>query len=88
MPIQTEQLTIIPQTIDNRQSGDQGGTITPEDMLGIPPAYRGHYRRAMTGKSRKAAIRAFCLECVGWNASGVRKCTGTKCPLYKFRIAG
>ena len=33
------------------------------------------------------AIRAFCLECVGYSADEVRLCTaGDSCPLFKFRF--
>lgn len=53
-----------------------------------PPKYRNLYRRAWTAKSRKAAIRAFCLECVGWSEKEVRLCTAPACPLYEFRLRG
>lgn len=36
--------------------------------------------------NRTKAIRAFCLECVGWSALEVRKCTSPKCALYNFRM--
>lgn len=36
--------------------------------------------------NRTKAIRAHCLECVGWVALDVRKCTSLKCPLYHFRM--
>ena len=51
----------------------------------IPKVYRGNYDRAMTGKSRKAAMRAFCLECVQWHREQIRRCTSTHCPLYPYR---
>jgi len=51
----------------------------------IPKVYRGNYDRAMTGKSRKAAMRAFCLECVQWHREQIRRCTATHCPLYPYR---
>ena len=78
----------LPQDVDNRQFGDQESTISPSDLQDIPPAYRGHYRKALSGRSRKASIRTHCLQCVGWNASEVRRCTSPKCPLYPFRITG
>ena len=31
------------------------------------------------------AIRAFCLECVGFQKAEVKDCMGMDCPLYKFR---
>jgi hypothetical protein len=41
----------------------------------------------MTGKSRKAAVHAFCLECCGWQISEVFRCTDGGCPLYLYRPA-
>jgi len=37
------------------------------------------------------AIRAFCLECVGYNSEEVKLCTAnnqkeTRCPLFRFRF--
>lgn len=54
----------------------------------VPPKYRPLYRRAMTGKSRKAAIRAHCLMCVGWFESEARSCTARNCPLYPYLTRG
>ena len=34
---------------------------------------------------RRAAIRLFCLECVGGSQREVIACTTQKCPLYPFR---
>ena len=57
------------------------------DVDAIPEQFRDIYRRALTGESRKAAIRAHCLMCVGWNAAEVDKCTAADCPLFKCRMA-
>jgi len=54
----------------------------------VPPKYRNLYRRAYAAKSRKAAIRAHCLECCGWSADEVRRCTSPACPLFQFRLKG
>ena len=56
------------------------------DVSQIPTKYRGLYQRAMSGKSRKAAIRTHCLMCVGWQAREVVLCTATTCPLYSYRL--
>jgi hypothetical protein len=64
---------------------------TREEYLSdIPKSYRGIARRALAGKSRKAAIRAKCLECMGYEdaSAGVRDCTSKNCPLYPYRMAG
>jgi hypothetical protein len=51
----------------------------------IPKQYRPTYERAMTGKSRKAAMRAFCAECCGYQIKEVYLCTDLGCPLYPYR---
>lgn len=51
----------------------------------IPPAYRQTYRRAMSGKSLRAAVNAFCLECVQWQREEIKICTAIDCPLYPYR---
>ena len=50
----------------------------------MPKLYRGLYDRAMAGKSRKAAMHAFCLEC-GWQIREVHLCTDPACPLHPYR---
>jgi len=52
----------------------------------IPPKYRAMYERRKT--SRKAAIRSFCLECVGYQPEEVKRCTDTGCPLFFYRLGG
>ena len=57
-----------------------------EDRLSqIPKSARLTYLRAVGGRSPKSAIKAFCLECVGWQRADVRRCTALACPLYAYR---
>lgn len=51
----------------------------------IPVSSRNTYLRAMKGRSLKTAIKAQCLECVGWIREEVEKCTDLGCPLYPYR---
>ena len=51
----------------------------------MPETMRATYRLAMAGRSKAAAIRAFCCECTGWSRAEVRDCTDTGCPLFKYR---
>ncbi len=51
----------------------------------MPQVYRPVYKRAMTGKSRVAAVKAFCLECVGHARKEITLCTSPACPLYPYR---
>lgn len=57
-------------------------------MRTVPKKYKGLYAKAIAKKSRKAAIRSFCLECVSYYPDEVKKCTDEGCPLYKYRVKG
>jgi hypothetical protein len=57
--------------------------VKPED---VPQKYRRLYERAMSGRSRRAAIRVNCLWCVGWSEHEVEQCTSPGCPLFGFRL--
>ena len=50
-----------------------------------PTPYRRTLERAYAGKSKTAAIRAFCLRCVGFLRNEVRDCTSYGCPLHPYR---
>jgi hypothetical protein len=58
--------------------------MTLED---VPPRYRKLYKKAMSGKSRKAGIRAHCLMCVALVPKEAALCTATACPLFPYRQA-
>jgi len=82
------------QPPDNRVETDRkatiGGSTDRKDLLArklasIPQRQRGIFLRAWSGKSRKAAMRAFCLECMGFEAAEVGRCTAPACPLYEYR---
>lgn len=50
------------------------------------PAYLEKlYARAACGNSRAAAIKGFCLECMGYSRKDVEKCGATECPLFPYR---
>ncbi len=47
-----------------------------------------NYLKATEGNSRDAAIRAFCYECMGYDAGyreSIKNCTDVGCPLYPYR---
>ena len=52
----------------------------------VPFKYQALYERRK--KSRKAAIRSFCLSCVGYVSEEVKLCTDPDCPLFSYRIRG
>ena len=43
------------------------------------------FEAAYAKKSRVAAVKAFCTECMGYTPSEVRGCTALACPLYEYR---
>jgi hypothetical protein len=51
----------------------------------MPKIYWASYDRAVSGKSLRAAINSFCLECCMWERGEVRRCTSPACPLYAVR---
>ena len=52
----------------------------------MPVSCRNTYLRALKGRSRQTAIRAFCQMCVGWQHRGdVKDCADPACPLYPYR---
>ena len=50
-----------------------------------PSLYRGTLTRAYQTKSKSAAIRAFCLRCVGYVRQDITDCTARGCPLWPHR---
>jgi hypothetical protein len=56
-----------------------------ERLKQMPKLYRAIYKKAMAGKSRKAAMHSFCLECCGWQIKEVYLCTDEGCSLYPYR---
>jgi hypothetical protein len=54
--------------------------------LQMPQSRRGIYLRSAAGTAPpRTAIKAFCLECMGWQREEVRLCTATACPLWLYR---
>lgn len=51
----------------------------------MPKYLRGLYDKAVKGESMKAAITAFCHECVGYQHSAIADCASLACPLWAFR---
>ena len=51
----------------------------------MPKLHRATYEKAVRGKSRKAAMHAFCAECCGYQIKEVYLCTDLGCPLYPYR---
>ena len=68
-----------------KQVDPSRSTAVAERLAQMPKHCRGVYLRAVGGKSLRAAVNAFCLECVTWNRAEVARCTALACPLYACR---
>ena len=55
------------------------------DVRRDAPRYVALFRRAYSGKSRLAAMKAMCVECMGFDAAEVRNCSAPACPLFPYR---
>ena len=55
------------------------------DVQRYAPRYLATFQRAFAGNSLRAAINAFCIECVGFVAADVVTCTAPDCPLFSCR---
>ena len=51
----------------------------------MPRSYRAVYEKAVRGRSLRAAINSFCLECVYWQIEEIRNCADLGCPLFSLR---
>lgn len=56
-----------------------------ERLEEAPESCRAVLRRAYGGKSKAAALKAFCLQCVGYVRKDVTECTALGCPLWMVR---
>ena len=87
-PVQPPEWTLGPDLVSEDQDDGKPafyGENVAAKMAQVPERYRGIYRKAMRGRSMKAAIHAQCLECVGWQREEVRKCADPACSLYPYR---
>lgn len=56
--------------------------------MDVPEKYQKLYNKAMSGRSQAAAIKMFCVTCMGFDPTEVPLCTDTSCPLYPYRKTG
>ena len=53
---------------------------------GMPAIYKNTYLAAISGKaSPRNAIKAFCIECMGYARGEVTNCDTIECPLNLYR---
>ncbi len=68
-----------------RNSNPTHGKAIKEFASKVPDIYRDNYSKAMSGKSRAAAVKAKCLDCCCWQRKEVQLCTAVTCPLWMYR---
>jgi hypothetical protein len=55
-------------------------------MEAAAPMFRPVLAKAYSGQaSPRTAIKAFCLECVGYDRKAITDCTAPACPLWLYR---
>lgn len=55
-------------------------------LAAMPSSLRPLFARAYSnGCSPRAAIKAFCIECQGYERAAVTTCTAFACPLWRYR---
>ena len=59
-----------------------------EEVEYLPVWARSMYLNGISGKSRKSAIRAHCVQCVGGQRDEIQCCTSYECALYAYRMRG
>jgi hypothetical protein len=51
-----------------------------------PDRFKGHFVASWSSNcSPRRAVKAFCLECNGFDPDAITGCTAYACPLWKFR---
>ncbi len=61
-------------------------SIQEKELENIPVARRNVFVRAWSGKSLSSAVKANCIQCLGYeDISGITECTGAVCPLFLYR---
>lgn len=51
----------------------------------MPQLYRRVYRKAMGGRSLRAAVTAKCQDCSNWQRAEIRDCLVVTCSLWPYR---
>lgn len=59
--------------------------LVTKRLAQMPPTCRNTYLKSLSGQSPAAGIKAFCMECVGWDRAEVAACTALACPLWSYR---
>ncbi len=76
-------------TLQTRRDSDFEARKRAERVADIAedaPRFVKLFLRVYSGKaSPREAIRAHCLECIGFEVAAVKDCGAPACPLYEYR---
>lgn len=73
------------ESVENRSGMHPGRLQRLEQVERDGPSCLGVFRKAYASKSKGAAIKAFCLECLWMDRQAIRACTAPACPLWNVR---
>lgn len=73
------------QTINDRRFADAKRAAKVQAIERHSPRAAKVFRLAYSGSSRVAAVKAFCLDCNGYDYAAIKNCTAPACPLYLYR---
>ena len=74
---------------ETSKSVENSGVMDPrrlqmlEQVKKDTPSNLGVFRRAYSSKSKGAAVKAFCLECLWMDRQAIRACDVANCPLLE-----
>ena len=74
------------QTDPVSEFSDPGRVRRFKQVVEHYPSRMGLFRRVYHGQaSPRECIKAFCLECNGWEEAAIRVCGDRACPLWRLR---
>ena len=74
------------QTDPESEFSDPGRVRRFKQVMEHYPSRMGLFRRVYHGQaSPRECIKAFCLECNGWEEAAIRGCCDRACPLWRLR---
>ena len=74
-----------PEDGRGRPEDDAGRLKRLADVSTDGPSKLSVFKRAFYGKSLRASVNAFCLECLWLDAGAIRDCGVRSCPLWNVR---
>ncbi len=81
-----KELATVPRTDRVGQCSDPQQARRLRQVAEHYPSRLRLFKRLYAGQtSPRECIKAFCLECNGWEEAAIRECCAPACPLYRLR---